>query len=498
MNNASVKKRPLSLYVHIPFCVRKCLYCDFLSFPENCFPPEKRKIYTELLCREIKSAAAVLHDRYFLYSVFIGGGTPSVLSAEELLKIDSAIYEGFLKNTDSGSASDFDLKSDSVPQPEYSIEVNPGTCTPDTVQALKETHINRVSVGLQSMNDYELRSLGRIHDHRAFLDTWDLLKKAGFNNINVDIMADIPGQTVSSYKRTLEAVTALEPEHISAYSLIVEPGTPFFKMAQEGKLHIPDEDTDRLMYHETKRILAEKGYSRYEISNYSKPGYACRHNLVYWSGGEYLGLGLGASSMIEYTDSEEGLLKENILKKGIKEGTLKNGILKKGILFKRFKVTDDIKKYPRHVEELEDFAEKTGKDRDENFPDISVCFEPVEDVRKKEAMEEFFFLGLRKTAGVSSAEFEKSFGESVDKVYGSVLKELQGDGLIVIEKKESRGDLENFKSTAEAADSESTEDTEDSENTAYIADSENTENFMIRLTDRGMDLSNYCMEKFLL
>ena len=269
-------KQNLSLYVHIPFCVRKCLYCDFLSGPQSADVQEQ---YVEALCREIQETSPEYRE-FQVVSVFIGGGTPSVLQPEQTIRIMETMKNCF-------------ALTDTC---EISMEMNPGTVTPEKMKAYRACGINRISIGLQSANDEELKALGRIHTYADFLKAYEMAVEAGFTNINVDLMSAIPEQTMDSYQETLRKVLALQPQpaHISAYSLIVEEGTPFY----EQELNLPDEDTERRMYEITDDILRGAGYHRYEISNYAKEGKECFHNKVYWQRGNYLGLGIGSASLI--------------------------------------------------------------------------------------------------------------------------------------------------------------------------------------------------------
>ena len=275
-------KTDLELYIHIPFCIRKCNYCDFLSFPSN---EAEREIYVQSLINEIEQTGKLLDkDVYAVRSIFVGGGTPSLLSGEQMDRILRVVREGFAVKDGA----------------EITMEANPGTLTEVNVFSYKKAGVNRLSMGLQSADDACLHLLGRIHTWEEFLKSYELARKAGFENINIDLMSGLPGQTIEIYKKTLGKVMALRPEHISAYSLILEEGTPFGE-SKEIQKKIPDEETDREMYQLTKDILLENGYERYEISNYAIKGKECIHNLGYWSGTPYLGFGLGASSYFEGT-----------------------------------------------------------------------------------------------------------------------------------------------------------------------------------------------------
>ena len=271
-----METKPIGLYVHIPFCLRKCNYCDFCSV---CFDKERIELYVESLISEIKSYGA--SPKIKIDSIFFGGGTPSTLPESLFKKIASSIYENFevCENT------------------EFSIEVNPATVTAEKLNAFVCAGVNRISIGLQSIHENEMKILGRIHTYDDFKKTFYMVRAAGIKNINVDLMYGIPEQTEKSLSQTLNAIISLNPEHVSAYGLIIEEGTPFFEMKDELKL--PDEDTEYAMYLSIDRILSERGYRHYEISNYAKDGYVCRHNLKYWRDQEYIGLGIAAHSYYE-------------------------------------------------------------------------------------------------------------------------------------------------------------------------------------------------------
>lgn len=347
------KDTSFELYIHIPFCVRKCAYCDFLSAPGS---EEAKASYTEALLREIE---AVKTEKREVSSIFVGGGTPSALSPSLMGDIFEKIHKSFSV----------------APDAEITIEANPGTLSNEKLFLYRNVGINRLSLGLQSPEAAELKSLGRIHTYEEFLESFSLAREAGFQNINVDLMCALPDQTYEGWVRNLRKVAALHPEHISAYSLIIEEGTPFAKR----KLNLPDEDTEYRMYEDTAGILAEYGYEQYEISNYAKKDLACQHNVGYWTRKEYLGLGLGAASLWGN---------------------------------QRFSNTSDFSLYLNNS----GFPEKIRGDRDA----LSLEAE----------MSEFMFLGLRMTKGVSKAEFLEEFGVSIESVYGKVLDKYKSVGLL--------------------------------------------------------------------
>ena len=346
---------PVEIYIHIPFCIRKCDYCDFLSGPSG---PKEQADYVQALLREIQAVEE--GEGRSVSSIFIGGGTPSVLDERLLGDILKEIRNRFKMEEDA----------------EITIEVNPGTANIGKLQAYREMGINRLSIGLQSPQDRELKILGRIHNYEQFLETYQEARTVGFDNINIDLMSAIPDQTYEGWAKNLRTAAELEPEHISAYSLIVEEGTPF----AARKLNLPDEDTEYNMYEATAQILKEYGFEQYEISNYARKGRECRHNVGYWTRQDYLGFGLGASSLYG------------------KE---------------RFANTADMKKYLENSRNPEKIREK----------------EPS--LTREDEMAEFMFLGLRMTKGISKADFQKCFGCTIESVYGEVLEKYESMGLLL-------------------------------------------------------------------
>lgn len=460
----------LSLYLHIPFCVRKCLYCDFLSGPQSADVQEQ---YVEALCREIQETSPEYRE-YQVVSVFIGGGTPSVLLPEQTIRIMETLKSCFiLTNTC-----------------EISMEMNPGTVTPEKMNAYRACGINRISIGLQSANDGELKALGRIHTCADFLKAYEMAVEAGFTNINVDLMSAIPEQTLKSYQETLQKVLALQPQpvHISAYSLIVEEGTPFY----EQELNLPDEETERRMYEITDDILREAGYHRYEISNYAKAGKECVHNKVYWQRGNYLGLGIGSASLIQNvrfhnvtdiwsyvnlmlgensTGNEiENASKEHGEKFQAEKDCPKKSNTEKDCLKKNNAGKNDLKKEnaekeqvgkltaeKEQVEKVNAEIENVKKDNIEKNsaeegnteknnmesgnaarPDknmigrVKKLREEVQELPIEEQMEEFMFLGLRMMEGVSERSFFKNFGRRFEEVFPGVIEKHEKLGLLEV------------------------------------------------------------------
>ena len=267
----------ISLYIHIPFCAQKCLYCDFPSFARK---DHLRKAYIEALNKEIISLREK-HNNLEINTIFIGGGTPSVLEADEL--------ECLLKEV---------AKLNMAKDIEYSMECNPGNLTEEKLEVMKKYGVNRISMGLQAKQDNLLKGLGRIHNYKTFKENFLLAKKVGFNNINVDLMFGLPNQRLNEWEETLREIISLEPAHISAYSLIIEEGTAFYNLYENDKLKLPTEEEERKMYHLAKKILEENGFNQYEISNYAKEGKECRHNLAYWNMDNWIGVGSAAASYI--------------------------------------------------------------------------------------------------------------------------------------------------------------------------------------------------------
>ena len=417
----------MELYIHIPFCIRKCAYCDFLSGPAD---EQTQNRYMAALLREV-ALAGERHRKCGepVDTIFIGGGTPSAVDARWILRLMQQVCTSFAVAEDA----------------EITMEANPGTLTKEKLTVYRQAGINRLSMGLQSTDNGELARLGRIHTYETFLENFRMARQAGFTNINIDLMSALPGQTMESYEKTLRRVIALEPEHISAYSLIIEEGTPFGERYperidgtgeeneesfadRERQWRLPPEEEDRQMYHLTKSVLAEEGYHRYEISNYSHPGYECRHNVGYWTGVPYLGLGLGAAS---YYGGQ------------------------------RFTNTREMGEYLQLLmEDRVDAADVLDDLRRDN-----------ELLSVQDSMEEFMFLGLRLTDGVSEAAFEKKFGQTMESVYGPVLEKMERQGLLLKKKR--------------LCATETTGRTE-------------TEDLLWSLTELGLDVSNSVLAEFLL
>lgn len=413
---------PVSLYLHLPFCVRKCRYCDFLSGP---YDAAVRRRYLRALETEIQLSAKTFsngkfrlesfgngnfslenfgflkrgadfagngNERLSADTVFLGGGTPSLLDADELAHLMGVLSESFRI----------------LPGAEITMECNPGTVDREKLLAFREAGINRLSIGVQSFRDEELKLLGRIHTaeeaRKCVLDA----RWAGFDNISLDLISALPGQNIGQWMESLREAAALAPEHISAYSLILEDGTPLKEAALQGKLpRLPDEDEDRKMYHETRSFLAEHGYHRYEISNYAKKGFESCHNSGYWTGHPYLGFGIGAASFYascrwSHTRSMTSYLQ-----------ALESAGASAGASAKS------------DGESLSSAEKATGHRCQEYAEVLESIYEEKEILSEKDRMAEFMFLGLRRMQGVSEAEFLRRFGRTMEEVYGPVLKRYQ-------------------------------------------------------------------------
>lgn len=347
------------IYIHIPFCVHKCIYCDFLSAPAD---DAVKYAYTKALVNEIRNTAdKQTKDR--ITSIFFGGGTPSVLPDGCIADILAAVRDCF----------------DIAENAEITMECNPGTVSESRLSEYRQAGVTRLSFGLQSADNNELKMLGRIHTFEQFMESFRLARNAGFNNINVDLMSAIPGQTEATLKDTFDRVISLQPEHISVYSLILEDGTYLADNIDKFP-PVPDEEEDRRMYHMTKQRLNSAGYERYEISNYSRKGFECRHNLLYWNRGEYYGFGCSAAGFIGN---------------------------------ERYSDIRDVKKY----------IELNG-----NTEEIH---ENIEILTKEDAMEEFMFLGLRKMSGVNVMDFQRRFGVPIENVYDKEIEHNIDKGLLI-------------------------------------------------------------------
>ena len=350
--------KEIALYIHIPFCKQKCLYCDFPSFGNM---GKFMLDYSQALSKDISSVGE--RD---IKSVFIGGGTPTYLSLEAWNNIKNSID-----------------KLEKAVNLEFTVEGNPGTFTEEKLRLLKRMGVNRLSIGLQAWQNSMLKKLGRIHTIEEFVESYRLARRIGFDNINVDLMFGLPDQTYDEWEETLKNVAELNPEHISCYSLIIEEDTPFGKMYEEEKFKLPDEELERKMYSFVVEFLKSKGYHQYEISNFCKKNKECKHNLVYWNLGEYVGCGVGSHSYI-------------------------NGV--------RYRKAEKIEEYITDV--------NLGKNLQ-----LDVHRNSIED-----DMEEFIFMGLRKVDGISIDEFNSRFEKDIYFVYEDVIKKHIYSGMLIKDK----------------------------------------------------------------
>lgn len=426
-------KNELGIYIHIPFCVHKCIYCDFLSSPADV---HTRKQYVRALINEIyltregkcankliknvlqgdntsyedmeEQAVNGLTSDYALYdtvcmadyektimqedisgcvddiksenghivtSIFIGGGTPSAIDAEDISDILDAVRKNY-------NVSD---------KAEITIECNPGTMDKKKAVIYRKAGINRISFGLQSTDNNELRMLGRIHTYEQFMESYKIAREAGFDNINIDLMSALPGQTMESFKAVLEKALSLGAEHISVYSLIVEEGTRLSDNIDSFP-QIPSDDEDRQMYYMTKEMLSSYGYEQYEISNYAQKGYECKHNLKYWERCDYLGFGIGAASLY-------------------------GG--------RRYTNISDIGRYMDVLAEITNALDKSYVN------ELLQIRTDMEELSKEDEMSEYMLLGLRKTKGIDITDFKEEFGTDIKDIFGEAIEDNIARGLLI-------------------------------------------------------------------
>lgn len=373
--------KEISLYIHIPFCKQKCFYCDFPSYASI---DHLKEDYVDALCKEIEDNA--IKDK--IKSIFIGGGTPSYLEINQIDKLMKSINK-------------LNLSKDM----EFTMECNPGTLNKEKLETMLIGGVNRISMGLQAVQNSLLKDIGRIHSFNQFKDNFNLAREVGFKNINVDLMFGLPNQKVEEWVESLEEIAKLKPEHISAYSLIIEENTAFYNLWERNKLILPTEDEEREMYSITKKILKKYGYNQYEISNYSIEGYECYHNKTYWKCNDYLGVGSASSSFIEG---------------------------------KRIKNIESVKLYIDKINNKESVIEE------------------IINNTKEDNIEEFIFMGLRMNDGINIKDFEKRFNIDINSIYKNIIEKNINKKLLIIDK-------EN-----------------------------------LRLTDKGIELSNSVMSDFIL
>lgn len=375
------RRRPLGIYIHVPFCVRKCGYCGFYSVTasENLLDR-----YTNAVINQIISGKFVPkgvadfglnqfdQNNYFVDSIFFGGGTPSLLSARSIQQINAALDSAFCVDKDA----------------EITVEANPGTLNPEKLLAYKSAGINRISLGIQSFDDDELRKIGRIHDAEIALKTIEACRRAGFENLNLDLIFSLPNQTLESWEGNLKTAIDISPEHLSIYGLQLEEGTDFFERFKAGEFDETSDELDRQMYHQTCDILKDSGFKHYEISNWSKQGYECRHNLKYWNFDDYLGIGPSAASFV-------------------------CGV--------RFEVTPSVI----------DFISAYGSDdikeqyKERNVDKKKNLFTNIHQNTLRDSAGEFAFTALRTVEGVSFDKFKSMFGKAFMDFYEEEKHELE-------------------------------------------------------------------------
>ena len=355
-----MKNKEIGVYVHIPFCKQKCYYCDFISYcnKDNLIEDYVKAVKKEIRMQNIQSQ---------ITTVYIGGGTPSYIDSKYIVEIIDEVKKKNLSK-----------------RPEITIEVNPGTVTKEKLKDYKKCGINRLSIGLQSTKDEILKEIGRIHNFEQFLETYQMARKVGFKNINVDLILGIPNQRIKDLKESLEKIIELQPEHISVYSLIVEDGTLIANKIDKGELELPDEDTERNMYWYVKNTLELNGYIHYEISNFAKKGRESKHNKNCWNQNQYFGFGVAAHSYRDIT---------------------------------RYSNTEKIEEYIKNV-----MTERLDRNR------------IIHEIQKEyDAEKEYMLLGLRKIAGVNISEFKLKFGDNPIYLFRNELKKLTDEGLIIVD-----------------------------------------------------------------
>lgn len=373
-----MKKEELGIYIHIPFCMQKCLYCDFVSYINK---SECVKEYINCMIKEIQSYDL---KKYNITTIYIGGGTPSFIESDYIKEIINVIQNKLEKN---------DTRWEDI---EITIEANPGTITLEKLNDYKTAGINRISLGLQATQDRLLKQIGRIHNYKDFLEAYELLKRVGFNNINVDLMIGLPNQSIKDLKESLEKIIKLDPNHISVYSLIIEDGTPISKLLDEEKIKLPEEEIERQMYWYVKNKLELNGYNHYEISNFSKKGKESKHNLNCWKQKQYIGVGAAAHSYFKDI---------------------------------RYSNTNNIEEYIKNIKENN--IEKNRKIEEK---------QTIEDKKN-----EFMMLGFRMIEGVNIADFKAKFVDNPLYLYREKIKKLTDEGLIEV-------DLNNIKLTNKGLD----------------------------------------------
>lgn len=391
-----MENKELGIYIHIPFCQHKCDYCDFVSFSNK---QEWIQNYVEAVKKEINHyfQDKTLLETYTVTSIYIGGGTPSYIDSKYIFEIMHVLEENLKKNRVS------------LEEMEITIEVNPGTVNKEKLEQYKTTKINRLSIGLQSTNNEMLKQIGRIHTFEQFLETYQMAKEVGFDNINVDLVIGLPNQTVEEVKKSLKEVIQLYPTHISVYSLIIEEGTVIAQKIENHQLQEMDEELERNMYWYVKNTLELNGYTHYEISNFAKEGKESKHNLNCWKQKEYIGIGLSAHSYlnyVRYTNTSE--MEQYITRMDNLNGKIVKDILK-----------------------LSKNKEKTNLEENEKNIEAIYELEEIQDLEDRK--KEYMLLGLRKIEGVQISKFKEKYIDNPIFLYRKELEKLVEEKLVMID-----------------------------------------------------------------
>ena len=400
-----MENRELGIYIHIPFCQHKCDYCDFVSFSNK---QEFIENYMEALKKEIHHyfKDKTLLERYTVTTIYIGGGTPSFIESKYILEIMHILEENLKDNM---------VKMADM---EITIEVNPGTVNKEKLEEYRKAKINRLSIGLQSTNNDILKQIGRIHTFEQFLETYQMAKEVGFDNINVDLMIGLPNQTIEDIKTSLTEIMQLNPTHISVYSLIIEEGTVIAKKIESQQLQEMDEELERNMYWYVKNTLELNGYKHYEISNFAKKGKESKHNLNCWRQKEYIGIGLSAHSYlnsVRYANTIE--MEQYIVRMNNLNEQIVNNILE---------LSKDKEK--TNIEEKANIKEKINIEEN-----IETVYEIEEIQELEDRKREYMLLGLRTLEGVSIAKFKEKYIDNPIFLYRKELEKLVEEKLVMID-----------------------------------------------------------------
>ena len=391
-----MENKELGIYIHIPFCQHKCDYCDFISFSNK---QDFIENYVEAVKKEINNyfKDKTLLETYTVTTIYIGGGTPSYINSKYICEIMKVLEENLKDNM---------VKMEDM---EITIEVNPGTVNKEKLEQYRKAKINRLSIGLQSTNNEMLKQIGRIHTYEQFLETYQMAKEVGFENINVDLMIGLPNQTIEDIKRSLKEIVQLNPTHISVYSLIVEEGTVIAQKIENHQLQEMDEELERNMYWYVKNTLELNGYTHYEISNFAKEGKESKHNMNCWRQKEYIGIGLAAHSYLNYvrytntSEMEQYITRMNHLNE---------------------KIVKDIL-------ELSNNKEKTSLEENEKNIETAYEIEELQDVEDRK--KEYMLLGLRTIEGVSISKFKEKYIDNPIFLFRKELEKLVEEKLVVID-----------------------------------------------------------------